>query len=74
MKELLTQGVELVVISAISAQVELYRHIGFAVQGPPVNENGIIFYPMLGDLKGITAHHPSYGRYAKQPDPSSGSL
>ena len=71
MKELMAQGMELVVISAISHQVELYRHIGFAVQGLPVTENGIDFYPMLGNLKEMTTHHSSpYGRFAKQPGPS----
>ena len=70
MRELLAQGMELVVISAISPQVEFYRHIGFAVQGLPVTENGVVFYPMLGNLKEITTHHPSYGRYAKPTGPS----
>ena len=70
MREMLAQGLELVVISGISSQVEFYRHIGFEVQGPPVTENGIDFYPMLGDLNAMTGRHAAYGRYAKPADPS----
>lgn len=65
MKELLCQGMELVVISGISSQVNFYQHIGFKVQGAPVTENGIDFYPMLGNLKEMITQHTTYERYAE---------
>ena len=64
MKELHRQGMEFIVISGISLQVSFYQHIGFKVQGAPVTENGIDFYPMIGNLNEIIARHATYDRYA----------
>ena len=67
MKELIAQGMELVVISGISSQVDFYRHIGFEIQGPPVTENGITFFPMLGNLNDIVSRNAAFRRYADGP-------
>ena len=51
--------------SGISSQVDFYRHIGFEIQGPPVTENGIVLYPMLGNLNEIVSgrRRPVYLRF-----------
>ena len=62
-KELQSLGMEHLVISGISVQVDFYRHVGFEIVGEPVSENGIVFYPMIGRLNDILSRKDVVDRY-----------
>jgi len=64
--ELEKRGLQTLVISGISVQQKFYRHIGFQVAGEPVNENGVIFFPMTGDLSAILKTNPTWQKYQRR--------
>ncbi|NMA43114.1 MAG: GNAT family N-acetyltransferase [Oligosphaeraceae bacterium] len=61
--ELEKRGMQKLVISGISLQQNFYRHIGFQVAGEPVNENGVTFFPMIGDLPAILKANPAWQKF-----------
>ena len=40
-----------VLISAVADQCRLYRHLGFEDVGGPINERGVLLYPMTADVE-----------------------
>jgi hypothetical protein len=61
--ELEKRGLQTLVISGISLQQNFYRHIGFQVAGEPVSENGVTFFPMIGDLPAILKANPAWQKF-----------
>ncbi len=64
--ELDQHGLQTLVISGIAAQQRFYRHLGFAIAGDPVTENGVTFYPMTGDLPAILKANSAYRKFYPQ--------
>ena len=67
MPELVKRGMKRILISGISVQRPFYEHLGLKVVGEPVTENGVVFYPMVGEIDDIlNGHLATYSRYVEK--------
>lgn len=49
--DLQERNITKVLISAVADQCRLYRHLGFQAIGDPINERGVLLYPMIADVE-----------------------
>lgn len=67
-------GFDLALISAVTRQLKLYRHLGFEPFGPLVGTPPVLFQPMMVTLERFARHAPKLFRRSARSAPGSANF